>query len=292
MNIKEIYIPYKDSKTYCQIIEGNKKKTPLVFLHGGPGSTHNSFEILYDFAIQDERTLIMYDQQGCGQSKNDNIESYDVSLYIDEFENLISKLNLSKIHLLGHSFGGMLIIMLLTTRNNSFIDKVILSSTLSSASLWKKECYRLINYLSDEDKEAIESANITHNYESDAYKKAMKDFKNKYIARDYTEDDPPCLTREKYLDKKAYLQLWGPSEFEPLGKLKDYEYTDRLNIIKNDVLIISGTDDESTPLINKTIYDNLTCRKKWVLLNDARHMAYFDQKDNYLKALKDFLKDE
>ena len=45
MQIKEGYIKYLDYKTYYRIVNPNGHKTPLVMLHGGPGSTHNSFEL-------------------------------------------------------------------------------------------------------------------------------------------------------------------------------------------------------------------------------------------------------
>ncbi len=47
MKITEGYMPYLEYKTYYRIVgecTGNKK--PLLLLHGGPGSTHNYFEML------------------------------------------------------------------------------------------------------------------------------------------------------------------------------------------------------------------------------------------------------
>lgn len=68
MKVQEGYMPYLGYETYYRIVgeqHGNKK--PLVLLHGGPGSTHNYFELLDDIAV-DGRQLIMYDQLGCGNS--------------------------------------------------------------------------------------------------------------------------------------------------------------------------------------------------------------------------------
>ena len=69
MEIREGYMPFKGYKTYYRIVgkkTGNKK--PLVLLHGGPGSTHNYFEVLDRLAEEDGRELVMYDQIGCGES--------------------------------------------------------------------------------------------------------------------------------------------------------------------------------------------------------------------------------
>ena len=55
MNIQEGYMPYLGYQTYYRIA-GNlhSGRTPLVLLHGGPGSTHNYFETL-DALAEDKR---------------------------------------------------------------------------------------------------------------------------------------------------------------------------------------------------------------------------------------------
>ena len=68
MDIKEGYLPFKGYQTYYRIVNPTGKKTPLVILHGGPGSTHNSYELLDHLAQEDDRPFIMYDQLGCGLS--------------------------------------------------------------------------------------------------------------------------------------------------------------------------------------------------------------------------------
>ena len=47
MEIREGFMPYLEYKTYYRIVgENTGNKKPLVLLHGGPGSTHNYFEVL------------------------------------------------------------------------------------------------------------------------------------------------------------------------------------------------------------------------------------------------------
>jgi proline iminopeptidase len=54
MEIKEGYIDYLNYKTFYRIVNPKGKKTPLLMLHGGPGSTHNSFELFDEMAILDD----------------------------------------------------------------------------------------------------------------------------------------------------------------------------------------------------------------------------------------------
>ena len=68
MKIVEGYMPFLEYQTYYRIVGEKTDKAPLVLLHGGPGSTHNYFEVLDRLAEEDGRQIIMYDQIGCGNS--------------------------------------------------------------------------------------------------------------------------------------------------------------------------------------------------------------------------------
>ena len=108
---KELFIDFKDFKTYVKIVNPNGKNPPLIILHGGPGSTHNSLELIKPIAALSDRPLVYYDQIGCGySSKPDHLkdEIYNKDFWIDELQNLLDALNIKTYHLLGHSWGGML----------------------------------------------------------------------------------------------------------------------------------------------------------------------------------------
>ena len=59
-------------------------------------------------------------------------------------------LNIESCHLLGQSWGGMLAIAYAIEKKNAKLKSLILSSTLSSASLWAKEQHRMIGFMSDD----------------------------------------------------------------------------------------------------------------------------------------------
>src|SRR5699024_8561004 len=96
-------------QTYYRIVgeqAGNKK--PLIVMHGGPGSTHNYFEVLDEMAV-DGRQIIMYDQLGCGKSAvPSQPDLWTAETWVNELIALRKHLNLDEVHLLGQSWGGML----------------------------------------------------------------------------------------------------------------------------------------------------------------------------------------
>lgn len=291
MNIKDGYLSFQGYKTYYRIANPDGKKTPLLLLHGGPGSTHNYFEVFDDLAEKDDRPVISYDQLGCGLSSlSDSHPSLWVKeTWANELINLREKLNLKKIHLLGHSWGGMLSIIYLTDYHPTGVLSSTLSSTLSSVKLWSKETHRLVNYLSEEDQLAIKEAEESNNYSSLEFQIANNHYMEKFITGSKKKDLPECMTREKKSGKESYLIAWGESEFTPSGTLKDYEYTDKLKDIKCPVLLLSGADDESTPLQNKIMFEALTCKKDWYLFEKSHHQSYIEEHDKYVEKLMAFL---
>ena len=62
MLITEGYLPFGPYRTYYRIVgKESAQHPPLLLLHGGPGSTHNYFEVLDTVAQTSHRLLIMFD---------------------------------------------------------------------------------------------------------------------------------------------------------------------------------------------------------------------------------------
>ena len=148
--IKEGYMPFLDYKVYYRIVgKSTGKKKPLLLLHGGPGSTHNYFEVLDKLSILDNRMIISYDQLGCGNSYLDgHKELWNLKTWIEELKTIREYLKLDELHILGQSWGGMLEIAYISDEKPKGIKSVILSSTLPSSQLWGKEQHRRIKNIS------------------------------------------------------------------------------------------------------------------------------------------------
>lgn len=286
----EGYMSFNQYQTYYRIIKpAHSTKTPLVMLHGGPGSTHNYFEIFDEFAQKYKQPIIMYDQIGCGNSSIPNDPSiYNRQTWLKELDALIKHLQLSSSHLLGQSFGGMLVIMYLCDYQPTNVKSVILSSTLSDANLWGQEQQRMIKELPLNLQQAIALAQETGDFTSSEYLKANEEFMLRHCAPHFTKNDPEPLWRPKKSGTLAYQTAWGPNEYSPLGNLADYNYTAKLHQIKIPSLIISGTDDLCTPLVAKTMFDNLP-DAKWELFANCRHMPFVENYPKYCQILADWL---
>lgn len=292
MEIKEGYVDYLEYKTYYRIVNPSGKNAPLVMLHGGPGSTHNSFELFDNLAYKTDRPIVMYDQLGCGKSiiEAGHTELWRKETWANELINLREKLGLKEVHLLGHSWGGMLLIIYMCDYKPEGVKSITLSSTLSSASLWEEECHRLIDLIDPKVRETLLKYEKLDDFTSPEAMDAINYYYDKFVFSK-SEFDPECLRRVKPDSKESYITAWGKSEFKPTGTLKNYEYTDKLKNINVPVLINSGVNDESTPYQNKVMYEALNTKKKWCLYKHSRHRTYFEDHDEYMSNLANFLKE-
>lgn len=280
-------MPFLCTNTWYRIVRGGDR-TPVIMIHGGPGSTHNYFELLDPLADQG-RDIIMYDQIGCGNSYIDGKpELWKAETWMDELDALIDHLHLREVYLLGQSWGGMLVIQYMIERKPQHVKGIILSSTLSSASLWSHEQHRRISFMSQQDQEAIRKAEQTGNWNTEEAILANTHFMERHCAK-ITDSDPECLTRPKRSGTESYLYGWGPNEYTPQGALKDFEFTDRLHEIAVPALIISGTNDLCSPLVAKTMHDHLVA-STWELFDGCRHMCFAEDTEHYLNVVNTFLK--
>ena len=288
--ITEGMMPYLGYKTYYRIVgEKNPKKAPLLLLHGGPGSTHNYFELLDEIADRDQRQIIMYDQIGCGKSfLEGRPELWTKETWVEELIELRKQLNLEEIHLLGQSWGGMLAIIYGSDYAPKGIKSMILSSTLPYNSIWESEQKRRIGYMGKEVQEAFRKAEKTGNYEAPEYLSALKLFMERYCTGPFSEDSPECLKRKKIVGMESYVSAWGPNEFTPTGSLRDYDYREKLRSFSYPTMIISGAEDLCSPYIAKLMYDAIP-NAEWELFQNSRHMCFVDEPEKYKELLIDWL---
>ncbi len=141
---KEIIKPLeeRESTRYWEMSEGFRiaftqlegidslNKTPIVFLHGGPGAyIHSSIiETMKSLALEGN-DVYLYDQRGSGLS--DRLDKYsDISFekhLIDLDEIITQKIGAEKVILIGQSFGSI-IISHYSARYPEKIEKIVFSS--------------------------------------------------------------------------------------------------------------------------------------------------------------------
>ncbi|SDL59052.1 proline iminopeptidase [Salinimicrobium catena] len=87
-------------------VEG--KGTPLLYIHGGPGSGSYWFEKFFGEFMEEHFTVVYLDQRGVGRSGSAKDGNYSMDRMVQDFEEIRQQLGFDSWLTLGHSFGGIL----------------------------------------------------------------------------------------------------------------------------------------------------------------------------------------
>ena len=107
---------------------------PVVFLHGGPGYNSYSFAQIEGPLLEKQLRMIYLDQRGSGRSERPWTRDYKMTTLVEDVDGLRRSLGVSKLALIGHSFGGMLALEY-ASAHPAHVSKLVLVDILYDAPL-------------------------------------------------------------------------------------------------------------------------------------------------------------
>jgi proline-specific peptidase len=259
--------------------------TPLLCLHGGPGFTHYYLEPLE--ALADQRQVIFYDQLGCGRSDRPADGAlWTVDRFVEELVQVRDALGLSKLHLFGSSWGGMLAMQYVLDRRPE-LESLILCGSPASMIRWVKDCDELLAAQPPEVRRVIrehEEAGFTACPE---YQAAILGFYREHVCR--LSPWPAGLERSfAEAGYDVYTTMNGPSEFTVTGSLKNWDIMDRLGEIRVPALLVGGRYDECRPAHLEEMHRRIA-GSQLEIIEDASHLCFAEQPDEFTALVNAFL---
>jgi len=267
---------------YRSVGEGG---TPLLCLHGGPGFTHYYLEPLE--ALADRRQVIFYDQLGCGRSdRPEDASLWTVDRFVEELAQVREALGLSRLHLFGSSWGGMLA-MQYTLDRRPELESLILCGSPASMIRWVEDCDELLAAQPADVRRAIrehEEAGFTACPE---YQSAILGFYREHVCR--LSPWPAGLERSfAEAGYSVYTTMNGPSEFTVTGTLKTWDIMDRLPEIQVPTLLVGGRHDECRPGHLEEMHRRIAA-SRLVIIEDASHLCFAEQPDEFTGLVNSYL---
>lgn len=282
------YIPVDGYRVWYRNVGGGAEheRAPLMILHGGPGASHDYLENLQALASETRR-VFFYDQLGSGRSDHpDDRALCTVARFADELDTVRRELGLTRVHILGQSWGGMLA-QEYALRQPQGLLSLILANTTSSIPMWVAEANRLRDLLPPEVNATLLAHERAGTTNSKEYMDAMQVFYDRHVCR--VRPYPDYVQRGFDQLGFVYNYMNGPSEFHVVGTIKDWDCTDRLNEIHVPTLILSGRYDESTPVQNEILHRGIA-GSEWVLLEHSSHLAHVEEPELYMQTVQAFLR--
>ncbi len=281
------YIPVRGGYVWYRLNGGRhfvEGKTPLIVIHGGPGMSHHYLLPLVDLA--DERPVIFYDQLDSGHSDRPNSPAnWTVDRFVSEVDAVREALGLDRTLVFGNSWGGTVAAEYAATQPKGLVG-LVLSSPLISTERWIADNTEYRRQLPKDVQAALDKHEAAGSIDSAEYQDAVMVFYTRHFNRMDPWPDELNRTFEVF-SVDLYNTMWGNTEFNATGTLKDYDGTGRLGRIQVPTLYTCGEFDESTPAANKD-FASLTPNAEVKVIPDASHTAFLEQREPYMATVREF----
>lgn len=294
MPVETRTLPFRQYETWVQITTPDTPRDgalPLFVLHGGPGMAHDYVRNIAALADETGRTVIHYDQVGCGRSTHlpdAPAEFWQPGLFVDEFHAVRDALGIDAYHLLGQSWGGMLGSEIAVRRPDGLVSLSICNSP-ASMDLWVEGAGELRAQLPPETQEALARHEAAGTVTDPEYLAATMEFYRRHVCR--VEPMPQdFVDSEKQMEAEptVYHTMNGPNEFHVLGTLRTWSIVDRLDQILAPTLVIAGEFDEATPATWAPFADLIPAARSHVFAG-ASHCTHLEQPEEFRAVVAAFL---
>ena len=292
----EIQTPSGEHKVWTKRV-GNNPDIKILFLHGGPGATHEYFECADSYLPQAGIEYYYYDQLESSYSDQPSDSSlWSVERYVDEVEQVRKALNLDKsnFYLLGHSWGGILC-MEYALKYGENLKGLLISNMMASIPEYIKYANEVLGpQLDPEVLKEIRDLEAQGKFTDERYQElVVNNYYPKHVLRMPIETWPDPVNRAfAHINYDLYLTMQGPSEFGVVGdaKLKDWDLTGRLGEINVPSLSIGGQYDTMDPKHMEWIAEQIP-NGRYLHCPNGSHMAMYDDQEVYFEGIIKFMKD-
>ncbi|NLI98036.1 alpha/beta hydrolase [bacterium] len=254
-------------------VEQEGEGPPLVLVHGGPGVDHRYFHPCL-FSLAEKRRLIYYDLRAHGMSPESSpARPHGVMQDADDLDTLRLALGLERIDLLGHSYGGLVILAYAQKRPRNAGSLILASVPLGETE--------------EEIDRRIELAPITKKMQEagseDEYDKLYYEFY-------YHKPPPPDVVRYNKLSMESY------NIEKNKALLKSYEsdnisldYKGIFTALAVPVLIIAGKHDLIVNI--EAIREVIVCSDivDFKVYEESGHDPFVDEHERFTSDVSEFL---
>ena len=232
----------------------------VVLLHGW-GSNITLFDSMINLLSLKYKVVAM-DMPGFGESEEPK-EPWDVDGYVDFVLEFLKRYDFEKVTLLGHSFGGRVIIKLCSRELPFEVEKVIL---VDSAGVKPEKT------ASQKMKQSVYKA-TKKVYSSPAFSKLF----------------PDALENLRKRNGSADYNAASPIMRQTLVKVVNEDLCDLMPNVKCPALLIWGKNDDATPLSDGQKMEKLMPESALVAFDNAGHYSFLEQQVLFNRVLASFM---
>lgn len=212
--------------------------------------------------LSDNYKILQFDFPGFGKSAEPDV-GWSVSENADFFLKLCAALGIDSATLIGHSYGGRVIIEIASGNSSFEIDKIVLVDSAgvmpkrTAFSKLKSKIFKSKRYL------------LTKTFIYPLFSVVIDD----WLSRQGSED---------YRNSSAVMK-------QCLVKAVNYDQVELMHKISADTLLIWGEMDDATPLSDGKVMEREFQNSQLVIIEGAGHYSFLERPDIFASYLTSFL---
>ncbi|RPG30235.1 MAG: alpha/beta hydrolase [Muricauda sp. TMED12] len=287
-------------------IKGKHRDNPVVlFLHGGPGDVILGlypFQIYAGKKLEDDFTMVYMHQRGTGNSGQVPLSSQRVGEHIADVarvvDYLLERFGREKIHLMGHSWGGMLGTLYLI-RGSEKIDRFVAVAPPFDSNINARVSYDMTLAWAkrENNADAIRELRTQIALPIDSFGEQM--ILSKWASQ-------ACGGISKGLSMSHVLDGMGIEGLEEgwqtnalaIARAMDEELqgatlTDTVKDLTIPILFMAAVNDANVPPdLVREVFETYKGPKDFVLFQDSHHLPFVTESDAFVAHVHDFLMKE
>lgn len=242
-------------------VRGRSDGDAFLLLHGIGGSAASWHPLMY--RLSPDQTAIAWNGPGYGASTNVSSDTPTVSDYVDRLESFVEKLDLHRIHLVGHSWGTLIAAAFANRRQDKLLSVTLLSPSLGLQRMEKNERDKSI-----QARLAEVRAGLPAWVKAGATRLVAPNAPRSIVAK--LEQLNPAL-QVKGLEQ-AIVMLASADPIKDLAK------------VKRPIMVVYGTEDQMTPVRFGDEFAEKVSGLRFEMIEECGHVPVLEQPDK-LQAL-------
>ncbi|TDG37078.1 alpha/beta fold hydrolase [Pedobacter changchengzhani] len=287
------YVTVNGSKLWVVTVgEGD----PIIFIAGGPGGTHYGLRS-FDPLAQAGHQLIYFD--GFGRGKSDTakvVTEYSLSRDVEDIEGLRKALKLTKVSLLGHSYGG-LVAQAYAIKYPQNTSHLICANTFHSFVMWQENDDNSNHEIKTNYPEVWsdlmkfrEKGGVSSDAEhQEIYGRVPYGFLYAYNPSKFTGGGGKRYPNS--MNTKLYYQMVGKDgDFIVGSDIGNFDFRKQLKDLKMPILVIGGRFDRVATPWMMVKYKEYCPQAEFVMFEKSGHNPQVEEPEKEFAVINAFLK--
>ncbi len=297
----EVFVPSDGTQLYVEI-KGAKKDAPVVLLlHEGPANPLGimAFEAYPGIELEKSFIVAYLHQRGVLRSPDVPDSTQTLAHHLDDVDNVVEYLrkrfNKPRVHLIGHSWGGVLGYLYILEHGEKVGKCVVVAAPFNVAATQFASYETTLQWARDTNNQAamtdlIGIGNPPYANHSELLTKTL--WSAEAFGGLTTNIDADSVV--KAVGYTEYDSQWGEEQQRindvMFSEVQKINVEDRVGSVQTPLLLIAGRNDAEVPYFTlKRGFEKWGGKKTFVVFDKSNHIPFVDETDRFVKETRAFL---